>query len=71
MKLKMAQELGYKTFFWSLAYVDWNADNQPTHDEAFSKLIPRIHPGAIVLHQGLQKNYPKSYLSYKQGEQLL
>ena len=35
--LKMAQELGYKTFFWSLAYVDWNADNQPTHDEAFSK----------------------------------
>ncbi|MBD8991018.1 MAG: delta-lactam-biosynthetic de-N-acetylase, partial [Clostridiales bacterium] len=22
--LKMAQELGYKTLFWSLAYVDWN-----------------------------------------------
>ena len=21
--LKMAKELGYKTFFWSLAYVDW------------------------------------------------
>ena len=47
--LKMAQELGYRTFFWSLAYVDWNTDKQPTADEAFSKLIPRIHPGAIVL----------------------
>ena len=45
----MAQELGYKTFFWSLAYVDWNTDKQPTADEAFSKLIPRIHPGAVVL----------------------
>ena len=53
--LKMAQKLGYKTFFWSLAYVDWNADNQPTHDEAFSKLIPRIHPGAIVLMHNTSK----------------
>lgn len=47
--LKQAQELGYTTFFWSLAYVDWYTDNQPTHDQAFSKLIPRIHNGAIVL----------------------
>ena len=47
--LKQAQELGYKTIFWSLAYVDWYADNQPTSDEAFNKLIPRIHNGAIVL----------------------
>lgn len=47
--LKMAQELGYSTFFWSLAYVDWNVDNQPSHEEAFEKLTTRIHPGAIVL----------------------
>ena len=47
--LKMAQELGYKTFFWSLAYVDWYQDKQPTKDEAFGKLLKRIHPGAIVL----------------------
>ena len=45
----MAQELGYKTVFWSLAYVDWNNDAQPTAEEAFSKLIPRIHNGAVVL----------------------
>lgn len=47
--LKMAKELGYKTFFWSLAYVDWIEGNQPTKEFAFSKLLPRIHNGAIVL----------------------
>ena len=47
--LKMAQKLGYKTVFWSLAYVDWNNDAQPSREEAFSKLIPRIHNGAVVL----------------------
>ena len=47
--LKQAQELGYTTVFWSLAYVDWYTDNQPTEEHAFSKLLPRIHNGAIVL----------------------
>ena len=47
--LQMAKELGYETFFWSLAYVDWNVDDQPTAEEAFDKLIGRIHPGAVVL----------------------
>ncbi len=47
--LQLAQELGYHTFFWSLAYVDWYEDNQPTREQAFGKLLPRIHPGAIVL----------------------
>jgi len=47
--LKLAQELGYTTLFWSLAYVDWNVDAQPSKQQAFDKLIPRIHPGAIVM----------------------
>ena len=47
--LQMAKDLGYHTFFWSLAYVDWYQDQQPTHEEAFEKLTGRIHPGAIVL----------------------
>lgn len=53
--LKMAQEMGYKTFFWSLAYVDWNKDSQPTKEEAFDKLLSRIHPGAIVLLHNTSK----------------
>ncbi len=47
--LKMAQEMGYHTFFWSLAYVDWYVDRQPTREQALNKLTTRIHPGAIVL----------------------
>ncbi len=47
--LKMAKELGYKTVFWSLAYVDWNNDAQPTAQQAFEKLLPRTHDGAVVL----------------------
>ena len=47
--LKMAKALGYKTVFWSLAYVDWNNDAQPTKEQAFSKLLPRTHDGAVVL----------------------
>lgn len=53
--LSHAHELGYKTLFWSLAYVDWYTDDQPTHDEAFAKLLPRIHPGAIVLLHSTSK----------------
>ena len=47
--LKQAQALGYRTVFWSLAYVDWYADDQPTPEQAYAKLLPRIHDGAIVL----------------------
>ena len=47
--LKHAQSLGYKTVFWSLAYVDWYVDDQPTQEQAYAKLLPRIHDGAIVL----------------------
>lgn len=53
--LKMAKDLGYRTVFWSLAYVDWNNDAQPTKEEAFSKLLPRIHNGAVVLLHSTSK----------------
>ena len=53
--LKQAQELGYKTIFWSLAYVDWYVDKQPSKEEALDKLLPRIHPGAVVLLHSTSK----------------
>ena len=53
--LAMAQEMGYTTFFWSLAYVDWYEDKQPSHEEAYKKLLGRIHPGAIVLLHSTSK----------------
>ncbi len=47
--LQMAKALGYRTYFWSLAYVDWYTDKQPTREQAFDKLLTRVHPGAVVL----------------------
>ena len=55
--LKMAQELGYQTVFWSLAYKDWDNSKQPTADYAFGKLLPRTHNGAVILlHSTSQTN---------------
>ena len=47
--LQIAKALGYKTVFWSLAYVDWDEKKQPTREEAMEKLTQRIHPGSIIL----------------------
>lgn len=53
--LQKAKKYGYKTIFWSLAYVDWDEKKQPTKEEAFKKLLGRIHPGAIVLLHSTSK----------------
>ena len=47
--LKLAQKLGYKTVFWSLAYVDWKTDDQPAAADAIKKLNERVHNGAVIL----------------------
>ena len=53
--LKMAQNLGYKTVFWSLAYADWDNNDQPSREQAFEKLLPRTHDGAVVLLHATSK----------------
>lgn len=47
--LKMTQDLGYKTIFWSFAYKDWLVDNQPEENAAIKKIVDGAHPGAIIL----------------------
>lgn len=53
--LKMAQQLGYKTVFWSLAYMDWDNSNQPTAQYALDKLLTRTHNGAVILLHSTSK----------------
>ncbi len=53
--LKDAQELGYTTVFWSVAYVDWERDNQSTHEKAMNTLMKRVHNGAIILLHSTSK----------------
>ncbi|MBO5035571.1 MAG: delta-lactam-biosynthetic de-N-acetylase [Clostridia bacterium] len=57
MNLEFAKQLGYTTVFWSLAYKDWDTQNQPSKEYALDKLNSRIHNGSIVLlHSTSQTN---------------
>ena len=47
--LAKVQSLGYKTLFWSAAYVDWNTDAQPDPDAAIKQLSQAAHGGAVYL----------------------
>ena len=53
--LEQAKELGYKTVFWSLAYADRDNNRQPTREQAFEKLLPRVHNGAVILLHSTSK----------------
>lgn len=54
--LEMVKDLGYKTYFWSAAYVDFQDDL--TKSEAYSAMLSRIHNGAIyLLHPKNKGNY--------------
>lgn len=43
------KELGYTTFFWSVAYDDWNTNNQKGINYAYNKIMDNLHNGAIIL----------------------
>ena len=53
--LQMAKDLGYYTFFWSIAHMDWDVNNQPSHEKAINTIMNRTHPGAIVLLHVISK----------------
>ncbi len=47
--LKLVQDMGYRSVFWSFAYRDWEVDNQPDPEEAIKTITSKAHPGAIIL----------------------
>lgn len=47
--LEFAQDLGYKTIFWSFAYEDWDNNKQPSFEAAKRKILDNIHNGAVIL----------------------
>ena len=47
--LKLMQDMGYRSVFWSFAYRDWEVDNQPDPAEALNTVVSKAHPGAIIL----------------------
>lgn len=47
--MQLTQELGYRTIFWSYAYVDWLTEEQPEPGAAKEKLLGAAHGGEILL----------------------
>lgn len=47
--LRFAKNGGYTTVFWSVAYADWDNARQPDEKVALSKLMGRVHNGAVIL----------------------
>ena len=47
--LETAQACGYRTLFWSDAYVDWKTDAQPDPAESLERLRAHAHGGEILL----------------------
>ena len=53
--LSIIESLGYKTVMWSFAYVDWNEDSQPSHEEALKMVTSNFHNGEVMLLHGTSK----------------
>ena len=47
--LQIAQDLGYKTILWSIAYLDWDTANQPGKAYVVEHFTKYHHNGAIPL----------------------
>ncbi len=47
--LEIVQECGYRSIFWSDAYVDWDITAQPEEKEALGRLTSHAHGGEILL----------------------
>ena len=47
--LEIVQSCGYRTIFWSDAYVDWNVDAQPDPAQSLERLVSHAHGGEILL----------------------
>jgi len=54
--LKLADELGYTSVFWSFAYRDWLTNQQRGADFAYNSIMKRVHPGAIMLLHTVSKD---------------
>lgn len=55
LSLYYTQKLGYKSVFFSLAYQDYNVDNQPDPESSKAKLLKNTHNGMICLLHAVSK----------------
>ena len=53
--LQMAKDLGYTAIFWSIAYLDYDVNNQPSKEHVLEHFKKYYHPGAIPLVHNVSK----------------
>ncbi len=54
--LDEVNKAGYKAVFWSIAYKDWDVNNQPGAKASFDEVINNLHPGAIILLHAVSRS---------------
>lgn len=54
--LKVTQDMGYSSIFWSIAYYDYDVDNQPGKDYVTDHFSTYHHSGAIVLMHNISES---------------
>lgn len=54
--LAAAQQLGYKTVFWSFAYKDYDVNDQKGQEYAYNKIMSNLHNGAVLLLHAVSKD---------------
>lgn len=54
--LQLAKDMGYKTIFWSMAYLDYDVNNQPGKDYVIEHFDKYYHNGAIPLMHNVSES---------------
>lgn len=54
--LAAAKQLGYKTIFWSYAFLDYDINNQKGTEFAYNSVMNNLHSGALYLLHAVSKD---------------
>jgi delta-lactam-biosynthetic de-N-acetylase len=54
--LAVSKQLGYTNVFWSIAYKDWDTNDQRGAQYAYEKVLAQLHPGAVILLHSVSRD---------------
>ncbi|MFJ5716213.1 delta-lactam-biosynthetic de-N-acetylase [Neobacillus sp. NPDC093127] len=54
--MQIAKEEGFTHVFWSLAFVDWNINQQRGWQYSYDNIMRQIHPGCVLLLHSVSKD---------------
>ena len=54
--LRICAEEGYSNVFWSVAYKDWDPNEQRGADYAYRQVMAQLHPGAVILLHSVSRD---------------